>query len=381
MNLKKFLCAILVVVLVVAMSLSIMACEAKKSEEAPAPQENEPENNNSQNNQTNAEISEQAINALLTKVASGNYVIENEGLRKITVYSTDLVYFEDLRNDAGFAVMSKDGEVFQGYLEDTLEGIIYLTQGTAMDAAKSKTLNGLSDLANGNIWDLVTNNPEKPLEFSSNVGAIKELVIYYAGYGPQTISLMHNVEIVLNNVNPTEVHIKAEFDSDDVAQIHPDPVDIKVTFGTAANNALAQAWLDNPVYPEAKTNWDDTDLFIFNSLLFSGSQESPIPFLPFASYALTNDESSFMEQDTIIIKEPHATQSNVETYIGLLYRAGYDDVVENGNTYYRKLLSEFYSRYVSIELETDNGLTITEGTVSKVVSTTNSIMYKAQLKA
>ena len=109
----------------------------------------------------------------------------------------------------------------------------------------------------------------------------------------------------------------------------------------------------------ARTGWTDSDIFIFNSVFLPGYGEQAVPFIPFASYALSIDEEQFVFDDRVYIRDPHATEADIESYADALLRSGFEKVSEDGAESYRGLLREETNCYSSISLEYDNGLNMT----------------------
>ncbi len=312
-----------------------------------------------------AEISEKAMDNFLNKVDQGNYTINDGKFLKTTVYSKDQVYFEytdDIYND--FTVMSVNNETFQAYLKDGgLSDVTFVGEGQAVDAAKSRLLNYWTDeeVSQGNIYNLFYNSTEEPLTFVSYEDTVKRSLLSFAGYGTNALRLMHEVYMVMDNEDPSVVHLKAAVDADQVARIFYDDIDVTVTFGDAQSNAESDAWMSSPVYPNGRSGWTEEDIFVFNSVFLPGYGEAAIPFTPFASYALSIDEENFMMNDEVSIRDSHASSEDMADYIELLKQSGFNEVKETAEdgaekTYYRRILREDYKCYSSIELEYDDGI-------------------------
>lgn len=302
-----------------------------------------------------------AMQNFLDKVESGNYVISSKGYLKTTVYSEDLVYF-DFEDDSvytDFAVMSVDNEVFQGALTDGgVEEVAFVGEGKAIEAAKGKLPSCWLELSDGNIFNLFYNDIEKPLQFVSYEDSIKNQVRSFAGYGEVAVKYMHEVYLTLDKEDPSKAHITAVMDDDEVARYYFDDIDITITFGKAETDKRAEAWMNDPVYPEARTEWEYADIFIFNSVFLPGYGEEAVPFVPSASYALSIDEERFITDDTVYIRDPHAEEGDVDAYIAVLEENGFEKFTEDGETWYRRLLRDETKCYSSISAEYDNGLNI-----------------------
>jgi hypothetical protein len=310
--------------------------------------------------------SEKAMNNFIQKLDEGNYTVEVKDYLKATASSKDQVvfeYVEDIYHD--FVAMSVNDEVFQAFLNgDKLEDVTFLGEGSALDAAKNKLPNGWLDLADGNIWNLFYNDQEDPLKFVSYDDSLKQNVISLVGYSDNALRLMHEVYLILDKEDPTSAKIQAEMDEDLVARVNYDDIDVEIKFGNDASNPQADAWVKNPVYPEAKTGWNETDEFIFNSVFLPEYGLEAIPFPSFASYALKVDEENFVWDDEVKIRDSHASEEDMADYIAKLLQNGFseaEEITDDGTvkTCYRKMLREAYDCYSSIDLEYDNGVNLT----------------------
>ncbi len=350
-KLKKLLIALAV------LCLCLTGCQSNTPTPSPSP-EPEPE-------LSPAEISEKAMDNFLAKIHDGKYTIDSKNFIKIYVYSKDLVWFDyvdEVYHD--FAAMSVNNEVFQGFLdEDGLRNITFLTEGQAIDAANSRLpgywLN--EEVSEGNIYNLFYNQPEEPLTFVSHEESVKRSMLSYAGYGETALRLMGDVYLEMNDIDPTVVHLKATVDDDVVARIEYDDIDIVITFGEAKDCEAAEAWMKAPEYPEARTAWTDTDMFVLDSVFLPGYGEAAMPFPTFASYAMTMDQN-FVMTDEAAIRDSRATEQDLADYIELLKKEGFEEtkIVEDGveKTVYRRMLREAYSCYSQIEATYNNGVNL-----------------------
>ena len=305
--------------------------------------------------------SEKAMKNFLNKLEEGNYVMTVKDYLTTTVSSRDLVNFEyeeEIYRD--FSAVSVDNESFQIFLdEDPLEAQ-YLGEGQAIDAASKRLPNSWVELADGNIWNLFYNIQEEPLKFVSYDETLKQSLLSFVGYNENALRLMHEVYLILDKEEPTSARIQAEIDEDFVARVNYDDIDVQIVFGNAPGNAKAEAWMANPVYPEKRDGWTETDEFVFNSVFLPGYGLEAIPFPAFASYALSVDGVNFIMTDEVDIRDAHATQQDMADYAVELIRNGFREVKENVDgvekTFYRKMLREDYKCYSSILLEYNDGV-------------------------
>lgn len=279
-----------------------------------------------------AEISEKAMENFLAKVDAGNYTIDSGNHVKVSVFSRDQVYFDYVEETYyDYAVMSVNNEAFQALLkEGGLDELTFMGEGQAVDVAKAKLLNNWTseEVSDGNIYNLFYNQQDDPLTFVSYEDAVKQTLKSLAGLSDFALQAMHEVYMVMDSEDPTEVHLKAEMEDDEVARIYYDDIDMVVKFGDAVSNAQADEWMENPTYPDAKTDWDEGDEFILNSVFLPGYGREAVPFPTFASYALLNDDKNFVMDDQVTVRDSHATEDDVAGYIDILKQNGFEEVKE-----------------------------------------------------
>jgi len=315
-----------------------------------------------------AELSEQAMDNFLKKLDEGNYTIDAENFMKASVFSRDLItfkYVDEAYKD--FVAMSVDNETFQAFLNDgKMTDVEFVGEGQAIEAAGSRLPNGWMDeaVSGGNIYNLFYNSTEEPLTFVSYEEAVKRSLLSFTGYGETALRLMQEVYLVMDDVDPAIVHLKAAVDDDPVARISFDDIDVVVTFGDAQGDPAAESWMENPVYPEARTEWSEADLFVFNSVFLPGYGDKIMPFPSFASYAFSLDGENFVMTDEVSMRDPHATEQDMKDYIGVLLSDGYSEVTETADdgtakTFYIKMLREEYKCYSSVEINYNDGVDMT----------------------
>ena len=315
-----------------------------------------------------ADISERAMDNFLVKVYEGDYTIEDGSFLKTTVHSKDLVcfdYTDDMYNDLVY--MSIGNETFRAVRTgDGLGEVSYVKEGQAINAVSKRLINCWmdDDVSEGNIYNLFYNMMDDPLKFVSYEDIVKRSLLSFAGYGETVLPSMEEVYLVLDAEDPSVAHLQCVVKDDPVARIYIDDIDVIVTFGGTEGDPYAAEWMEAPAYPEARTGWTDSDIFIFNSVFLPGYGEDAVPFPEFASYALVNDEENFVMNDAAFLRDPHASEEDMAAYARALVEAGFTEVRETGEdgnetVRYLRMLREEALCYASITLEYDDGVNIT----------------------
>ena len=317
-----------------------------------------------QSEMSNAAISEAAMDNFLAKLSEGGYTMDAPEFLKTLVHSKDQITFDyqdDLHED--FVVMSVNNETFQGYPDgDKVNEVTFLGEGDALTAAENKLPNQWAGaMSDGNIYNLFYNQQDEPLTFVSYEDSVKDTMKSFVGYSDNAVRLMHEVYIVMDDVDPKTVHLKAEVDEDMVARVNYDDIDITLTFGETEGNGAAEAWMKAPVYPEARTDWNEMDEFILNSVFLPPYGRDAVPFPRYAGYAFTNDQESFFNEEVARTRDSHATEKDMADYIQLLLDEGFTEATftdEDGNerTCYRRILREDYNCYSQVDVSYDNGV-------------------------
>lgn len=314
-----------------------------------------------------SDISERAMENFLKKVEAGNYSIVSDTFMTANVCSNDLVYFNYVQEaNKDYVYMSVGNEVYKAYPgSGGLSDLSFEGEGHAVDLARSKLLNYFTDeaVSQGNIYNIFYNSPEEPLTFSSYEQSLKRFLLNYVDYGEMVLPLMHEVKLELDSEDPQTAHLTCRVDDSEAARIYNDDIDLVIKFGEAESNPQAEEWMSNPVYPQARTGWNDVDVFILDSVFMPGYGELAVPYPDFASYAMKNDEESFFAEDTVRIRDSHASEADLHSYIAKLLNNGFTEVTETAedgtvHTYYRKLLREKYRCYSQIEVSFNDGFNL-----------------------
>lgn len=300
--------------------------------------------------------SETAMNNFLAKLDKYNYVVESRDYAKLNVYSEDLVYFTHYPgSQLNVAFVTLKDETFHGYLdEDEMNDIDFYAPGKAVDAVIELLPNNWINIAEGNIWNIFYNNPNDPLEFTTNDAQVKTTLLTLSGTTTKALEVMEEVHMILDQGDPNTAHFTAAIG--DMGMYHYDDLDLTISFGKATTDTRINKWLNNPVYPEKRTAWDVYDLSNFDAVFMRDYGEIAVPFPEFASYALIFDKNAYSERGEFEVYDAHATEKNVEDYINVLLNRGYEKVtLDNGNTAYRLMLREEKKASAELEVNYDNG--------------------------
>lgn len=373
---KKLLCIrnLVLSVLLLAAVLALGSCGRKKSSPASTTA--------GAFGGSSAELSETALTNFFSKIAAGNYVMEFKDHVKISVVSEDLVVYE-YGEDYGIgfgdgiayyemAIATVNGrETFNlFYGERGAKQVFFSGEGKAREltsAGKGSqyVATRLPDywndpaVAEGNIWNLFTNDPENPYRFVATdyAGVMADSMQIIAGIGDNAMGRMQEIYLELNGSDPTEAHLKTSFASG----LTPIPdVDITITFGGATAEARASAWMNDPdrEVPAAKTGWTQTDGMNLNAVFLPDYGMTAVPFPCFATYAFVLDITRILSDDEVTLRDCRATERDLQDYIGQLTAAGFAPVEGSGGGIYRKMLREDYHCSSELALQYDGGVTV-----------------------
>ena len=341
---------------------SVPESSQEESSQEENSQEESPQEPSGLTPEQTAEISERAMDNFAAKIQGSGYTVSADGYLTAHVYSQDLVWFDydDDDNYRDFAVMSVGGEVFQGFPDENgISGVSFLSEGSALETAGKRLPGYFLSMSEGNIYNLFYNDPEDPLKFVSYDTNVQNFVRTLVGYGEITLRYMHEVCLILDAEDPTCARLQCVVEDDEVARYYFDDIDIVITFGNAQPEPHAQAWMAEPEYPQARLEWSDADLFIFDSVFLPGYGREAVPYPSAVSYALTVDAERFVTDDAVYIRDPHATQEDMASYEAILSRNGFEKADGDGTAEYRRLLRDETKCYSSISLEYDRGMNVT----------------------
>ena len=297
---------------------------------------------------------EVAMNIFLANINTNNYRMASNRLTTNVCGNTliTLDYADEYSIDR--AIMTGVGrEVFEAKITDEgLSEVNFFKYGSSMEAATEqyRTLKIIPLIAQGNVWDIFTNIGDTG-EYVTNSEEIKYMLAMIADYPKDFTGAMSQVTLTLDKTDDKKATFDATSTITGFETIH-----LEVWFGRAESNQYAEAWMENPVYPAAKTEWNDDDYGLFTALFYDDFDHC-IPFVDGASYAFYADPNSIREGDALIIQDKHFTQESFEAYISKLETDGFIKEDErDGRRSYHKILRTDVKCYESILLDCTNGL-------------------------
>ena len=311
-----------------------------------------------------------AMENFVSKLTQGNYVIDAEGYLKTTVVSPEQVLFthsaESMSDDYAFVTL--EGETFEGVLdEDGLSDVIFVSNGSAVEALGALLPNGWITVSEGNMFNLFYNNVDNPLEFTSKEESVKLTLLSLGGYGQYALSQMEEVHMLLDAEDPGSVHFTAVINDNPVTRISYDDLDLTLVFGAGESDPRIDAWLAEPVYPPTRTDWTEDDVNMLDIVFFRDFGRDAVPFPAFASYAMNFDDHAYDEGNKVRITDAHGTEKDLKDYVKQLLSLGYKKAsvtLADGSSadVYRRVLREDYRCYVQLYPYYDDGFVL-EGTL------------------
>ena len=305
---------------------------------------------------------DKVIENFTSNIAKRNYVVKADGHLELTVRNADevFIYYEGAsHNNEAFFTVNEDETFHANIGGDAVSDLTYFAEGKAVDAAAEICLDTLLEVSEGNLMNLLYNDPENPLRFvttDSTKQSVIELFAKVYGYGDMIYSRIQNFEFTFADEKATSLKIFAEV-TDDGRIVYED-IDLFVTFGNAEENAIVHEWMANPTYPAGPTAWDHSAQSIINSVFDQEFGDVAYPFPARASYTLQIDHSKADTQELLYAKDKYATAKDLEDYIEILTDNGFTNV--EGTSEYRLLLRPEYNYYSSVtpKLVGNQGMTI-----------------------
>jgi len=306
---------------------------------------------------------EVAMDNFVEKVKDANYVIKGEDF-ETSVYSKNQVTLRyDREGYADYAIMSVNEEVFQAKITgNNLSNITFVDYNEAHTACSNKlyTINYIVNMSFGNMFDIFTNITDEDGKYVTNSVYAREFIMTAGGYSPQIESAMQEIYLTFDSEDVNEAHLTTKF-YNAVSHIDID-VDFKITFGNAKSFAPVDAWLKNPVYPEAQTDWSLNQLGALEFVFCLYPDEDVTKYVPFyegASYAVYFDYDVIKVSDSAYIYDKHVSESNVALYKEKLVNDyGFTLINEDDEEYYQKTLRSESNSFVRIYIEYDEGIQI-----------------------
>ncbi|MBQ9891417.1 MAG: hypothetical protein IJM39_08395 [Firmicutes bacterium] len=361
---------IIALIIAVCLTLSLAACTApgNNSNNAAPSNNTTPANNTTPDNSgkelTPAEISEKAMENFVKKIEAGNYTTAVPEYMTICAVSPEQVHVDypgdGIDGPVTHAYISLNGETFLAQFEDgKLEDIEYATTDNAIRTMGSALPNYWLEASGGNMYEFFYNDPEKPLEFTTNDETVKTTLCALGGYGSTIVGRMQEVRMALDAIDPASVRFTAEIP--DEGRVVYEDLDLTLNFGTAESYPGIEEWLKAPVYPSERRDWDIYDEALLDGVFRRGYGRQSIPFPAVSSYAMQFDEDAYAKYTMARITDSHWTEKDVEDYKAVLKSKGFveaeAEMPERGTVpVLRKLLREEYKAYSQLYITYDNGL-------------------------
>ena len=307
---------------------------------------------------------EVAMENFVEKIKDANYVIKGEDF-ETNVYSKNQVTLRYNREGyADYAIMSVNEEVFQAKITDNnLSNITFVDYNEAHTACSNKlyTINYIVNMSFGNMFDIFTNVTDEDGKYVTNSVYAREFIMTAGGYSPQIESAMQEIYLTFDSIEVNEAHLTTKF-YNAVSHIDID-VDFEITFGNAKSFAPIDAWLKNPVYPEAQTDWSLNQLGALEFVFCLYPDEDVTKYVPFyegASYAVYFDYEVIKVSDSAYIYDKHVSESNVALYKEKLVNDyGFTLITDEDDVEcYQKTLRSESNSFVRIYVEYDEGIQI-----------------------
>ena len=307
---------------------------------------------------TPAEISDSAMANLVAKLDAANFEIGKDDYLKVRAFSPEQVvfsYYDD--GTADFAFLTLNGETFRAALNDgAIEGVSFVSTEPAITIPGAALPSGWPAAADGNMFVLFYNDPEQPLAFVSHDETVKVTLLQLCGYNAEmTLGRTGDVHMILDAEDPSSVRFTAVIEDDEAARHYFDDIDLLLQFGTVQSDPRIDAWCAAPVFPEARTAWDDDDLFYLNSVFFSDHNADVVPFPDFLSYASAVDGEAFDTYGVFRLFDAHGTEEDLAHYKNVLTDSGF---TAYGEDTYRQVLREEYRCYAQVRTYFDNGFVL-----------------------
>ena len=326
--------------------------------------------------------SERAMENFGKKLAQYNYTIAGNGSLTTNVVSGDKVIFKYKHMASNLAVMTVDnGETFQARIgNDKLEHLAFLDKKpAAVLASNKKRLPNYwfnQDYTHKTIWEYFVNDPNQAYHYKGrNSYDVASVIGNMCDFSTFQIDTMREVTMEFDKEDVSVATINALY-LDGTSSTEYQPLTITITFGTAQTDPLVDEWMNN----ESRTipapfgnygNWANAGeyaLLLQSATNIHQNIDSYIPFIDFASYAVTYNGDTFLTTDKTfaMIRDYHGTQANVDTYISYLTSApyNYEAVDVDGKTHYRLHVRSRDGEkcYIDIQVELDDdGLLLTIG--------------------
>ena len=331
--------------------------------------------------------SERAMKNFGDKLAQYNYTIEGNGSLTTSVVSDDKVIFKYKHTVSNLAVMTIDNdETFQARIgKNQLDHIAFLDKKpAAVLASNKKRLPNYwfdQDYTHKTIWEYFVNDTNQVYHYKGrNSYDVASVIGNMCDFSTFQIDTMREVTMEFDKEDVSVATINALY-RNGTSSTEYQQLTITITFGAAQTDPLVDEWMND----ESRTtpspfgnygrwaNAGEYALLLQSATKIHENIDTYIPFIDFASYAVTYNGDTFLTTDKSVakIRDYHGTQENVNTYISYLTTGtfapdskSYEKVVVDGKDHYRlHVRSRGVEKcYIDIQVELDdNGLLLTIG--------------------
>ena len=338
----------------ILMVLSLVGCTSNKP-------------SNSSSSSSGGEVEPETIlNNFFNKVEENNYSITAPVFTSY-VYSEQLVH---LSYDGGFDyyyMNTNKNELYYLDIEDgqslDVHDIAFLGKGLAINNLdiSMRLLNYWELYLTDNIWDTFTNDPDTPLKYTiEKEGLGAHILEYIATVSGAYKFNVENVNLILDDVNPTAATIEVTFDDPEIETIN---VDIK--FGIERKQLIVDSWLndENRYYAPVQQEWQDNDftafIMTYNQTVGNRLDEA-IPFpKEFATRTFHRYGTAYGTDASFFITDTSASKEGYDAYASKLVKEygfeKHEKIIDGSliDRYDKKLYSyrDRYFAYSSIYLE------------------------------
>lgn len=292
---------------------------------------------------------EVAMNNFLSKVDSLNYTVKSEDLTTYVINENLIMLDYTSPETSDLAWMCVNGEVFEGRMRSTFD-VTFIEYGNAISTATYafRTLNSIEYASGGNIWDLFT-NIGRTGEYISTSEYLKVILCYLAEAPKDFAGTIDEVKLTIYGEAANKATLSGHFGLWNV------DLEAEITFDTTGvDKTIPNTWMESPVYPAAKTEWDMYDMGSFVTLFYKDDEDC-LPFVDGMTYAYYVNYQVVSQNEVYEARDLHLAQSDYLNYIAKLESNGYTlETERDGIQYYHKSLRPDVGLVASVMVDWDS---------------------------